>query len=419
MTPLLSTPLLRAQSDRRLTALAGNGHDRAFEEIVERYRRPLQRYLRRLLAEPLAEDVLQATFVRAWQSLSAGTDVRELRPWLYRIAHNQALNALRAAGSALQEVPGLAVTSTEAEFERREELRATLHGIGALPDRQRAALVAVAVADRPHADVAAELGLSDGALRQLLLRARTALRAAATAITPYPLVTWMASGQEVSAARVAEVAAGAGGAGLAVKAGAAILAAGAVVAGAPALRDEHAAPAAKPRPALRAKPSAPSLEPAAAITRASAPPPATVTSKRSRHRRSGSRDADRTRGPSASSGPGPSRSGEVSHRGSDDSGKDSRGDHDTTTTHDHEGSDDSGSGDSGSGGSSSADSGSGGTGSGESESGDLSGSGSGEDGTTTLSTTPTTTSGDTSSGGSSGGTSTDGHSGDGGGTGSD
>src|SRR5690242_10169390 len=215
MTPLLSTPLLRAQSDRRLAALAADGHDRAFEAIVERYRRPLQRYLRRLLSEALAEDVLQATFVRAWQALHAGTDVR---PWLYRIAHNQALNALRAAGSALPEAPGIAATSTELEVERREELRATLDGIEALPDRQRAALLAVAVADRPHADVARELGLSDGALRQLLLRARTALRAAATAITPYPLMTWVASGQNVGAARVAEVAAGAGGAGVAIKA---------------------------------------------------------------------------------------------------------------------------------------------------------------------------------------------------------
>src|SRR5919201_207365 len=87
MTPLLSTPLLRAQSDGRLTALAGSGHDRAFEEIVERYRRPLQRYLRRLLSEALAEDVLQATFVRAWQALRVGTEVRDLRPWMYRIAH--------------------------------------------------------------------------------------------------------------------------------------------------------------------------------------------------------------------------------------------------------------------------------------------------------------------------------------------
>jgi RNA polymerase sigma factor (sigma-70 family) len=248
MAPVLSTPMLRTQSDRRLVALAADGHDRAFEAIVERYRRPLQRYLRRLLSEALAEDVLQATFVRAWQALRAGTDVRELRPWLYRIAHNQALNTLRAAGSALPAVAAeLPAVSLEAEVERREELRAALHGIEALPDRQRAALVAIAVADRPHADVARELGMSDGALRQLLLRARTTLRAAATALTPYPMISWLAGGQEATAARVAEVAVGAGGAGVALKAGVAALAAGAVVAGGPALRGDHQPAPAKAR----------------------------------------------------------------------------------------------------------------------------------------------------------------------------
>ncbi len=262
MTPLLSAPLLRTQSDGRLASLAARGHDRAFEAIVERYRRPLQRYLRRLLSEALAEDVLQATFVRAWQALRAGTEVRELRPWLYRIAHNQALNTLRAAAPPLAAgAQALPAMSLETEVERREELRETLEGIESLPERQRAALVAVAVADRPHADVAAELGLSDGALRQLLLRARTALRAAATALTPYPLVSWLAAGQEASAARVAEVAAGAGGAGLAVKAGAAVLAASAVVAGGPALRGRHdsqAPAAAAASSAARAKHAAPS-----------------------------------------------------------------------------------------------------------------------------------------------------------------
>ena len=160
MAPLLSTPLLlRTQSDRRLATLAADGHDRAFEAIVERYRRPLQRYLRRLLSEALAEDVLQATFVRAWQALRAGTEVRDLRPWLYRIAHNQALNTLRAAGAALPAATeDFAAVSLEAHVERREELRETLDGIQALPERQRAALVAVAVADRPHADVARRAG---------------------------------------------------------------------------------------------------------------------------------------------------------------------------------------------------------------------------------------------------------------------
>ena len=244
MTPLLSSALLATQSDERLLTLAAGGHERAFEAIVERYRRPLARYLRRLLSGPLAEDVLQATFVNAWRSLERGTDVRDLRPWLYRIAHNQAVNALERAEprlAAATDADALAtVAGPEAEVEQRDVLARALTAIAGLPDRQRAALVAVAVEDRPHPDVARELGLTEGALRQLVHRARTTLRAAATAVVPLPLVSIAVDGgSSQSIARVAEVAAGAGGAGLGVKTGAALLAAGAFVVGAPAVHEQH------------------------------------------------------------------------------------------------------------------------------------------------------------------------------------
>src|SRR6476661_2310587 len=98
MTPLLSSALLRTQSDERLVALASAGHDRAFEAIVDRYRRPLLRYLHGLLPGDRAEDVLQAAFVSAWSALRTGTEVRDLRPWLYRICHNGALNARARRG---------------------------------------------------------------------------------------------------------------------------------------------------------------------------------------------------------------------------------------------------------------------------------------------------------------------------------
>jgi RNA polymerase sigma factor (sigma-70 family) len=369
MAPLLSAPLLRTQSDRRLTALAADGHDRAFEAIVERYRRPLQRYLRRLLSEALAEDVLQASFVRAWQALRAGTEVRDLRPWLYRIAHNQALNTLRAAGAALPPSAEAPAVSLEAEVERREELRETLHGIEALPARQRAALVAIAVADRPHADVARELGMSDGALRQLLLRARTTLRAAATALTPYPLMAWLAGAQEVSAARVAEVAVGAGGAGVAIKASAAVLAAGAVVAGGPALREDHdpARAQAAPRAREAQRQAAPARTVAAATP---APTPdheagdqgGGATGHRgasSDHSGAGDHGDDKTSHGSGSHGPGSGASGSHESEAEDHGGDDSRGPGSGGAA-----SDDSESSGSGHGGSESSGSGSDGTGSG-------------------------------------------------------
>jgi RNA polymerase sigma factor (sigma-70 family) len=258
MTPLLSSTLLRAQTDARLLELVAAGHDRAFEAIVERYRRPLQRYLRRLLSDSLAEDVLQATFLSAWSSLRAGTQVRDLKPWLYRIAHNGAINVLKRAGEALEEIPESVgdFTGPETELERRDEMRRTLWGVASLPSRQRAALLAVAVDGRAHSDIAAELGLTDGAVRQLVHRARTTLRSAATAITPTPLLNLMLAGHDATVARVAEVAAGAGGAGaasLSLKAGAAaVLATGALVTGGPKVVDV-VTPHHGGKPAARAK----------------------------------------------------------------------------------------------------------------------------------------------------------------------
>ena len=118
----------------------------------------------------------------------------------------------------------------------------TLDGISQLPARQRAALLAIAVDGRAHAEVAEELGLTDGAVRQLVYRARHTLRTGATAITPAPLLHFMAtSGGDATVARVAEVAAGAGGAGAAsmsLKAGAAaVLATGAIATGGPKVAD--------------------------------------------------------------------------------------------------------------------------------------------------------------------------------------
>src|SRR3954463_10384687 len=281
MTPLLSSALLRVQTDERLAELAAAGHDRAFEAIVERYRRPLLRYLRRLLSETLAEDVVQATFINAWSSLRTGTEVRDLRPWLYRIAHNAAINALKKVGEAMEEVPesigggggrgasgGLA-PGRAAELERRDEVQRALTSIAALPSRQRAALLAVAVDGRAHADVAQELRLTDGAVRQLVHRARIPLRTGVTAVTPLPLLDMlMTSAGDSTVGRVAEVAAGAGGAGaasLSLKAGAAaVIGPGALVPGAPrVVHVVHPSARAPPAAAQSGRPAAPAAAAAA------------------------------------------------------------------------------------------------------------------------------------------------------------
>jgi RNA polymerase sigma factor (sigma-70 family) len=230
---LPSAVLLRTQSDERLVALAREGHERAFEAIVERYRRPLLRACRRVLPEARAEDALQQALLAAWAALQRGDEVRELRAWLFRIAHNTALNQLRISGYDHAELHELlrGGPGPEEEAERRMVVRATLAGLAALPERQRDALLQIAVQGRGQEAVARDLGLSEGAVRQLVHRARVQLRAAATAVTPLPLAAWLASAAPRAATiadRVGDLGAGGGLAGAAAKVGAvAVLAGGA------------------------------------------------------------------------------------------------------------------------------------------------------------------------------------------------
>lgn len=191
-----SVVLLRTQSDERLTALARDGSEPAFTALVERYRRVVLRACTRVLSESRAEDATQQTFLAAWAALRRGDEVREVRAWLLKIARNTSLNALRTPGFEYSELAESLEggSAPQAELERREVMRQTLAGLAALPDNQREALLRSAVAGVPHAEIARDLGLSDGATRQLVLRARATLRAAASALTPLPLLGWAAGG---------------------------------------------------------------------------------------------------------------------------------------------------------------------------------------------------------------------------------
>jgi RNA polymerase sigma factor (sigma-70 family) len=240
--PSPSVTLLRTQSDDRLVALAAAGHERAFEAIVERYRRQLLRHARRYLPEARAEDAMQQALVSAWTALRRGDDVREPRAWLHRIVHNSALNTLRTPGYDYEELRAtLEGSGGPAELsERRAVVHGTLAGLAALPERQREALLQIAVEGRSQDEVAAQLGLSQGAVRQLVHRARTTLRAAATAVVPLPLATWLATagaGRGDIAVRVGELAAGAGGSATLAKAGAVAVIAGGAVAGPAVVHD--------------------------------------------------------------------------------------------------------------------------------------------------------------------------------------
>src|SRR3954447_6256490 len=231
---LASSAILACQSDERLVKLVRAGHERAFEAIVERYRQQLVRFCRRILPASRCEDAVQQAFINAHTALAASAEDVQLKPWLYAITRNAALNMLRQNGWNYEPIPldFDGVRRPDQVVEQRIELEQTVAAVSHLPERQRDALVMREFEGRSYDEIAAALGANDGAVRQLLNRARVTLRSAASMLVPPPLVARAAASMPSSdGRRLAEVVSGLGAAGVA-KAGATALVAGSLVVGA-------------------------------------------------------------------------------------------------------------------------------------------------------------------------------------------
>jgi RNA polymerase sigma factor (sigma-70 family) len=247
---------LATQSDERLVALVHAGHEPAFEALVHRYRRPLLRYCRRLCpSEGRAEEVLQQALMNAWVALRRDCEVREVRAWLYRVAHNAAINAMRTERAMVagpisvgddcggEQATEIAVAGAPS-LDQVLALRDALTGVAELPQMQREVIVRTAVGGHSHAEIASALGITAAAVRGLLYRARATLRDGVTALTPAPLLAWATGtgGARSSSDRVAELVAGGSAplAGLAVKGTAVAITAGVAITGSVIARDEAA-----------------------------------------------------------------------------------------------------------------------------------------------------------------------------------
>jgi RNA polymerase sigma factor (sigma-70 family) len=216
LSPRFSIRPLSAQSDARLAEFAAGGEERAFETLARRHRRALARYCARIgVPEHRVDDVLQQSLTKAWLSLSEGMEVREPRAWLYRIVHNASINSIRSARrhahDPLESLPLALVPSTGEEPGLALRARDALGHVAALPEMQRDAIVMTAIEGRSHEETAGLLGVSDGAVRGLVHRARTTLRSAAAALSPQGLLGLLArlgGGDAPLAERSAEISAG-------------------------------------------------------------------------------------------------------------------------------------------------------------------------------------------------------------------
>ena len=372
-TRILGGPALRVQPDVRLVRLVRQGYESAFEEIFRRYGAALRSYAASIVTPQRADDVTQEAFTKAYLALRGSDKEIQLRPWLYRIVRNTALTNLRdepKPGLELDEARAAGM-SPEELAEQREEINRLLAGLRELPEPQRAAIVMRELEGLSHEQIATSLGLSGGAVRQSIYRARRALREGVGLLVPMPVLRLLL---EEGFTHGAGAAAAGGGAGIAVKTGAAaLLAAGTVTTGA-VINSELKSP--QKADATPAKTKAVAPDDRGALADASPSDGPVSGHGAGGGERSGS-DSGTSGHRGSNSGPGSEHSGSGSsgHSGSggtDNSGPGGGGG----------GSGSSGPGSGGSGSSGSGSSGSGSSGSGSSNSGpgsDSSGSGSGGD----------------------------------------
>jgi RNA polymerase sigma factor (sigma-70 family) len=167
---------LRLLGDDRLFRLASAGDSRAFEVIYERHHQALYRYCRSIVGNAEdAADALQSTMASALRGLAGEQRKIPLRPWLFRIAHNESVTLLRKRRPHATIDDALELEAPAHDPEVKQRLKDLVADLRELPDAQRGALVMHELSDLPYREVAAALDTTEPHARQLVYEARTAL----------------------------------------------------------------------------------------------------------------------------------------------------------------------------------------------------------------------------------------------------
>ena len=165
-------------------ARAQRGETAAFSELVARHQDRLYRYLVRLTrsAED-ARELMQETFLSAYEALPRWRPDARLGTWLFRIAHNQAVDRLRRARRvdfvALDESHGERLAAEtpgpDAVLQTRQRLQALERALARLPAEHREILLLRDIEGMPYEDIAQVLGIGLGTVKSRIARARAGL----------------------------------------------------------------------------------------------------------------------------------------------------------------------------------------------------------------------------------------------------
>jgi RNA polymerase sigma-70 factor, ECF subfamily len=193
-TGVLPTVEVMARSDVQLMLAVKEGDELSFELLLRRYRTPLVNFLNRMVRDSgLAEDLAQEVFMRVYRARKEYEPNAKFTTWLFRIATNLALNALRDGRHRMMEISidqkmddgeqeqaRLDVADKTPNIESRlvQQDRASVirHAVEALPEKQRAAVLLHKYVELDYSEIARTLECSESALKSLLFRAYETLR---------------------------------------------------------------------------------------------------------------------------------------------------------------------------------------------------------------------------------------------------
>lgn len=178
----------KQHTDTELALRARNGEEVAFHELVSRYQGKLSLYLRHLtLGREEAEDLVQDVFMKAYRALESFDGRRKFSPWIYRIAHNEAVNYLKRKSrrrmvswedisDSQSELEAAHLSETPAELWADEEERERVRrAIGGLSDPYREVLILRYYLDKSYAEMSEILGKPENTVASTLSRAKKKL----------------------------------------------------------------------------------------------------------------------------------------------------------------------------------------------------------------------------------------------------
>jgi len=171
-------------TDEDIARRVQNGDSEAFGELMRRYEPKLQRYGTHFVSQPdVIDDAVQETFIRAYRNIKSFDVRKTFSPWIYRIAHNVYVNALRTKSrSGIFAVdldtflPHHVYEDTTDRLREQKDMRAILEaGLGLISPAYREILVLYYFEDLSYKEIAEVLHIPIGTVGIRPTRARTAL----------------------------------------------------------------------------------------------------------------------------------------------------------------------------------------------------------------------------------------------------